>query len=244
MFIFSLIIFLHNEKLKKLPHLIIEGINKNLKYLVIIFIIVIIHLIEVNILDSYFTNLVGIDFAAALQSIEDNIVFLISQQWILPLVYFFTTIYIVVYPFTLWFSPFYFVVTGNQKAMKSLSYGLMIIYALALPFYLFLPISNVYTYYGLGSPLEATLSNVEEFFYATTTHNNCLPSLHVAMTVLIAYTITHTKNKRLILCNYICSLLVIISVIYLAIHWLTDVVCGLFLAFLTIYILKNYVLED
>lgn len=213
------------------------------KFLLIIFAVVAFHLIEVNILDSYFTDLVGIDFASSIQAIEDDVVYWFSQNWTPFLVYFFVLMYIAVYPFTLWFSPLYFLLTDNKKAMKTLAYGLVLIYVIALPFFLFLPITNVYTFYGIESALETVIPNVENFFYSTTTYNNCLPSLHVAMTLLIAKSVSLTKNKRYAYFTYFCAVSVIMSVIYLAIHWITDVICGIVLAFSVFYLIKRFVKE-
>lgn len=217
--------------------------STHIKYIIIIIGVVVFHLIEVNFLDSFFTNLVGIDFANNLQMIENGIVYWISQNWAPSLIYFFVIMYIGVYPFTLWFSPLYFLLEDNKKAMKTMAYGLLLIYLIALPFYLFFPVTNTYTYYGIESALETVISDVEQFFYTTTTYNNCFPSLHVAMTLLIARSVSLTKNKKLIYFSYFCVISVILSVIYLAIHWITDVVGGIILFMVVFYIQGKYIKE-
>jgi membrane-associated phospholipid phosphatase len=151
--------------------------------------------------------------------------------------------YIIIYPFTLWFSPIYFLITNNKKSIKTISFGLLLIYSIALPFYLFIPITNVYTHYNLESALNNSIPTIENFFYKTTTHNNCLPSLHVAMTILIARSIQLTNNKKLTYFAYFCMISVIISVIYLAIHWIIDVILGILLSFIVIFIL-NHIIKD
>ncbi len=213
------------------------------RYLIIIFSVVAVHLIEVNILDSYFTNIIGVDFANNIQMIEGGVVYWFSQNWIPALIYFFVFMYIVVYPFTLWFSPLYFIITDDKKAIKTLAYGLLLIYVIALPFYLFFPVTNVYTFYGAESALETVIPSVESFFYSVTTLNNCLPSLHVAMTLLIAKSVSVAKNKRYAYFTYFCAVSVILSVIYLAIHWITDVICGVLLAFGVFYLQKKFISE-
>ena len=213
------------------------------RYLIIIFSVVAVHLIEVNILDSYFTNIIGVDFANNIQMIEGGVVYWFSQNWIPALIYFFVFMYIVVYPFTLWFSPLYFIITDDKKAIKTLAYGLLLTYVIALPFYLFFPVTNVYTFYGAESALETVIPSVESFFYSATTLNNCLPSLHVAMTLLIAKSVSVTKNKRYAYFTYFCAVSVILSVIYLAIHWITDVICGVLLAFGVFYLQKKFISE-
>lgn len=217
--------------------------KKHLPYLVIIFVVVVFHLIEVNILDPISTELVGIDFAANIQSIEGDVVYWFSQHWSPALVYFFVIMYIAVYPFTLWFSPFYLLLNNEKKSMKTLSYGLLLIYLVALPFYLFIPVTNVYKFYGLESALERVIPTVETFFYSTTTQNNCLPSLHVAMSILIAWSVYLTGNRKLTYFALFCMVSVILSVIYLTIHWITDVISGALLTIVVILILKRLIRE-
>lgn len=219
-------------------------IRKNLPYLIIIFTVVGFHLIEVNVIDPVTTEWVGSDYTENIRGFEGDFVYWFSQNWVPALVYFFVFIYIALYPFTLWFSPLYFLQTGNKNAMKSLAYGLLLIYAVALPFYLFMPITNVYTYYNVGSALETAIPSVENFFYSTTTQNNCLPSLHTAMTILIAYCLSLTDNKKLTYIGYFTMIGVIFSVIYLSIHWITDVITGAFLALGVIFILKRFMREE
>jgi len=218
--------------------------SSNSKYIIIILVVVIIHLIEVNIIDSYLTNLLGFDFTQSINLIENGIVYWFSQNWNFFLVVFFAIVYIAVYPFTLWFSPLFFLLTKDKKAMKSLAYGLLLIYIIALPFYLFFPVTNVFTFYGVESALEWIIPGVNQFFYTTTTFNNCLPSLHVAMSLLIAKSVYITKNKKYTYFVYFCTISVIISVIYLAIHWIIDVMCGIILAFSVFYLQKRLIKEE
>ncbi|MEF8879405.1 MAG: phosphatase PAP2 family protein [Candidatus Thermoplasmatota archaeon] len=154
--------------------------------------------------------------------------------------HFFVFIYIVVYPFTLWFTPLYLLLKNDKKAMKNLAWGLLLIYIFALPFYLLLPITNVYTFYNIDSALETAIPGIEQFFYNATTYNNCLPSLHTAVSILIAYVGGFTGNKKYALFTKTCMILVITAVIYLSIHWLLDVIAGVALALAVILILKKY----
>ena len=219
-------------------------IKKNFPYILIISVVVIIHLLEVNIIDPIVTEWVGYDYANAIQGIEGDTVFWFSQHWTPVLLYFFVIMYIAVYPFTLWFAPTYFLITDQKKAIKTLAYGLLLIYLITLPFFLFMPITNVYAFYGANSALETVLPSVENFFYSATTNNNCLPSLHTAMTILVAYSVSLTGNKKFTYFAYFCMVSVIISVIYLSIHWISDVICGALLAVGVIFILKKFMRVD
>lgn len=215
----------------------------HLPYILIIVGVVFFQLLEVNIIDPLATKWVGVDFAPAIQSIEGNVVYWFSQHWTPFLVYFFVFMYIAIYPFTLWFSPLYFLLADERRSMKMLAYGSLIIFAVALPFYTFVPVTNVYKFYGLGSALNNVIPSVEQFFYSVTTQNNCLPSLHTAMTILIAWSVRLTGNKKFTYFAYFCMVSVIMSVIYLAIHWITDVIFGALLAILVIFILNRFIKE-
>jgi membrane-associated phospholipid phosphatase len=222
---------------------LLKIIKKQLPFILIIVGVVAFHLIEVRFIDSDVTKWVGVDYANNIRDIEGDLVYSFSQNWIPGILHFFVLIYIAVYPFTLWFSPLYFIVSDKKESMKALAYGLLIIYAVSLPFYLFVPVTNVYTYYNVNSALETVIPSIENFFYTTTTHNNCLPSLHTAMTILIAYSVSLTNNKKLTYFTYFVMICVIISVIYLSIHWLTDVLTGIALSLATIFLLKRYILK-
>ncbi len=239
--LFSFVFFIPKNT-KKID--LIKILKKHLLLILIIFGVVALHLFEVNIIDQPITDWIGHDFANNIKNLEGDAVYWFSQHWTPALVYFFVIMYIAVYPFTLWFSPVYFLITDNKKAMKTLAYGLLLIYIVALPFYLFLPITNVYTYYNIGSALESVIPSIENFFYTTTTQNNCLPSLHTAITILIAYSVSLTKNKKFTYFAYFTMISVIISVIYLSIHWITDVITGGLLAVGVIFILRKFMREE
>jgi len=215
----------------------------HLPYILIIIGVVVIHLIEVNFIDPHTTAWVGVDFAEAIQSIEGDAVVWFSQHWTPVLVYFFVLMYIAVYPFTLWFSILYFLLVNEKRPMKNLAYGLLLIYAIALPFYLFIPVTNVYVYNNIDSALETAIPTVERFFYSMTTQNNCLPSLHVAMAILVAWSVRLTGNKKFTYFAYFSMVSVIIAVIYLAIHWITDVICGMLLASAVILAIRHFIKE-
>ncbi|OGS40364.1 MAG: hypothetical protein A3K77_05515 [Euryarchaeota archaeon RBG_13_31_8] len=239
--ILGLIFFIPRENLKIKKSGFFKNLKNQLPYILIIIGVVVFHLVEVNFIDPYFsTN----DYANVIRSFEGDIVYWFSQHWTPVLVYFFVIMYIAVYPFTLWFSPLYFLLINNKKAMKTLAYGTLLIYLITLPFYLFLPITNVFTYYNVKSALESIIPYVESFFYTTTTQNNCLPSLHTAMTILIAYSVSLVGNKKLTYFSVFTAITIIISVIYLSIHWITDVITGAILSIGVILLLRKVLKEQ
>ena len=243
LFVFGLIFLIPKNTKKKLLPSYKQIFPYHFIFLSVIIFVVLIHLLEVNIIDPITTNMIGRTFTSTIQLIEDGLVHWISQQWTTPLVYFFVFVYIGLYPFMLWFTLLYFILVDEKKAMKTFAYSLVGIYAIALPFYLFVPITNVYNYYGTPSALNTVIPTIEQFFYTTTTTNNCFPSLHVALSLLLVKTVSLTTNKRFIYLTYFCAICVICSVIYLAIHWITDVIGGILLTLGVFYLVQHFAKE-
>ena len=232
LFMFSLFFFLNKKNLKDI------GDFKRFRfYLLLLLLVVVVHLVEVNFIDPVITGFMGNDFTSYVASFETGLALFIHNLWFTPLLCFFVIIYIIVYPFTLWFSPFLFILSNDEKAMKWFSYGFVMVYILALPFYLLMPTTNVYTYFGFSSALESFIPGVEQFFYSTTTHNNCFPSLHVAAALLIAIAAWKSGNKKYKYFTTIDCVLVIISVAYLSIHWFMDIIGGVGVVLVTAILL-------
>jgi membrane-associated phospholipid phosphatase len=61
------------------------------------------------------------------------------------------------------------------------------------------------------------------------------------MTILVAYCLSLTGNKKLKYFGIFVATTVIISVVYLSMHWLTDVFAGIILSLGAIFLLKRYI---
>ncbi|MEF8847605.1 MAG: phosphatase PAP2 family protein [Candidatus Thermoplasmatota archaeon] len=188
--------------------------------------------------------MVGLDFASLIRFVEGDLVYQVSFFWnTLPL-YLSNFVYIIVYTFILWFIPLYLLFKKEKTPIKMFSYGFLLIYTIALPFYLFFPVTNVYRFYGLQSPLEQTIPMIENFFYFTTTSNNCLPSLHTSMSILTTWVASLCQNKKIYYFTFFSMIGVVISVFYLAIHWITDVITGGLTAAAVILLLRFFIQEN
>jgi len=241
--LFSGIIFLIPRHLLKQPlRRLWSNTIDQIPWCLLIICVVILHLFEVNILDPYATTSIGQDYSSLFISIEGNIVANISFYWDSILLTFFVIMYIVVYPFILWFSTLYFCIDDQKKALQSLAVGLLVLYVISLPFYVFFPVSNVYITNNIDSALSLIFPYIDHFFYLTTTSNNCFPSLHVGMSILICWSVKQTHNKRYYLFTLFSLICIVISVLYLAIHWIIDVIGGILVATAAI-IISNAVLK-
>ena len=240
----SIIIFIPRALLKKNILSIMKLMQQHIHYFSIIIIVVIIQIIEVNVFDQWLTDMISNDFTEIFSNIEQSLVANIHFYWHPLLLSFNVIMYIIVYQFILWFSPMYYLIIEDNKPIKALAYGLLIIYGLALPFYLLFPVTNVYTYFQIPSALNILFPNIETFFYLTTTSNNCFPSLHVAVSIIIAFSASYTKNKKYYYFTFFSMILILISVLYLLIHWLLDVIGGILISVIAMFIIKRFILEE
>ena len=96
-----------------------------------------------------------------------------------------SVVYIVIHPIMLGFVPLFLLFSGS-RLFKGISASYLSMYAISLPFYLFFPVNNVFTAYGRETALGGVFDGITEGWYKVTTENNCFPSLHVAMVVIIA----------------------------------------------------------
>ena len=208
-------------------------------YVAIIIAVTVFQIIEVNLIDDFATQLIGKDFASIFYSYEKPLFELINNNLNHVALLMAVFLYIVFYPFTLWFTPLLFIVNGEEKSIKALSYGLLTIYLFALPFYLFFPVTNVYTHLHLDFHLDRFISGIDDFFYTVTTKNNCFPSLHVAVSLLLAKSSTFMKNKKYSYLMIIQAAGILFSVLYLSIHWFTDVCGGLIAAALAFKVIDH-----
>jgi len=196
--------------------------------------------VEVLFLDGMTTewvnSMVGEDFFTQIfYSVEGDLV--PSFQWNKPMLYTFFGVYTIVYPFLLWFMPVYFILDDGDSSWIAL-FMYPTLYLIQLPFLLFFPVTNVYTYLELDSALEYILPGYEGFYYLVTTTNNCFPSLHVAFPFSVMFVSFYSGNKRLEGFAFTCAISIAFSTLYLWIHWLLDVVGGIALAVFTFILLR------
>jgi membrane-associated phospholipid phosphatase len=161
------------------------------------------------------------DWAASFQSVE----------W-LPATYFFAFVYIVVLPAEI-FAPL--VLSAAEEKLQTyrrIALGFVINYAVALPFYFFFPVKEMWA----GNPAKVSLlvdrlsPVIMEAYRSNSALNNCFPSLHTSLALTVALALSGTWSRKVTFALWSAAVLVIASTLYLGIHWATDVATGVILA--------------
>ncbi len=199
--------------------------------------------IIIQYLDPLTTQLVGRDFTPFFSTVDGD--FHARLQAALPWDWFrtfFGVVYVVGFPFLVNFTPLLFVWLDQPRhALRSL---LAYVYCMGLgfPFYLFFPVREVWSVDPPKAENLATFApKVEEHLYAFNEVNNGFPSLHTAITIAVAYAVWTSGHRTYRWFAATLCGLIVFSTVYDGIHWTLDVVGGLLLALVVIWLVDHTV---
>ncbi len=190
-------------------------------------------------IDDYLTSRIvarlGRDYTLDVYRIEGGLVAGLQQAlaW-LPLTWFLGFVYVVVFPCLVFVLIFVFDHLHHRRGLAMVLIGYAANYLLVLPFYLWLPVREVFHFYqhDLGSSGVRILLNdihpvVMEAYRAMSGLDNCFPSFHTSLAVTMGLVAWHSRRWGFAALVSFFAAANVFSTLYLGIHWLTDVVAGL-----------------
>lgn len=192
------------------------------------------HLVEVHLLDAgsgaFARAATGLDFLG-LSRLEAPLTRAIAESLGPQATAALVGYYLLAFVALLAWAPFLVASSGDARLVRRTTLGYAVIYALALPFYLFFPSPNPYVAAGGPDPFETVHPRLDDLYYTLTTRDNTFPSLHVAFTALLVARILQARLPGLLgptLATH--GALLIASVVLVRVHYVADVVGGLLLA--------------
>ncbi|WP_461570075.1 DedA family protein [Thermincola ferriacetica] len=196
-----------------------------------------IDLIELNF-ENIINPLIRWDLTPAIYRYEGNITQFIQRTFhSILLTYITSYFYVFVFPALVWVAMAVFNRHNDQFLMKELLLTFILNYAIALPFYLFFPVNEVwYTNKGVHLLITEVYPAFNVQYRALSGLNNCFPSLHTSLSTSLALLSIHSGYKRMARVAVFSSLVIIFSTIYLGIHWLNDVLGGIVVALIVVNI--------
>ena len=146
--------------------------------------------------------------------------------------------YLFIYLFLIYVTTVYFAFTGDRDMTDKVALNYLLIYALAVPYYLFF---NVEVTSSWIPNMDALLYHdgwYSSFYALHDPMDNAVPSLHVAIPFGILYlNYLHVKEKGMKMSEWrhwpyhlfvaINTLLFIFTILYLGIHWFVDIPLGI-----------------
>jgi membrane-associated phospholipid phosphatase len=171
------------------------------------------------------------DFTGSIFKIEGNFVAAIQHLFHNDMLTYATSFfYVVVFPSVMIASIVIYTYQKNYKLFYAFCYAILINYVIAMPFYLFFPVNEVWAFHPNVSLLITDVFPTFESDYRPLSGlDNCFPSLHTSISVSLAILATKSGSafwKRFV---PLSSAFIIFAIFYLGIHWLTDMVGGVVL---------------
>lgn len=147
------------------------------------------------------------------------------------LTYFFTFVYVVLFPAMMVAGLFIYIYHRQDYLVKAFFITIMLNYAIAIPFYLWFPVNEVWVMHPDVQFLIPDAYPLFETEYRPMSGlDNCFPSLHTSLSISIALLAIASGHRLWKWISSIIAILVVISTNYLGIHWLIDIAGGFILA--------------
>jgi membrane-associated phospholipid phosphatase len=161
------------------------------------------------------------DFTGFIFGLEGHFVQGVQQlffsPWLTPIIVFF---YIFMLQAVLAASLGVYLLGNNRLMLYATCYAIILNYAIAIPFYLYFPVNEVFPRF-------------EQEYRPLSGLNNCFPSLHTSISVTMALLAYRSGNRRWMVITTISAVMIVFGIFYLGIHWLTDMIGGTVLAALS-----------
>ena len=181
------------------------------------------------------------DFVAVIQSFETE---LLTQ--------YFSIVYVYGYAFLLVFPLLAYLALSDRTTFKRLVVAYSLNYFIGLALYI------IFIAYGPRNTHPEVFQNLiydlvggadagYQFLTAeVNAHTNVFPSLHTSLSATVAIFAYRTREeyRSWLAIATVLAVSITISTMYLGIHWATDVVAGLALAGLCVYLAERYIGDD
>lgn len=155
------------------------------------------------------------------------------------LTYFSVAIYLLGFSFLMIFTFVVLLCTRNSRALKEYAIAFTIIYLTAYPFYIFFPVDVTGHVIPGMVPLlyQMNPAFLRLAMICSPRLDNCFPSLHAALSVMATLFVLFKTNLRLYKIFAVgTTILIFFAILYLGIHWITDLIGGIILAFMSYFI--------
>lgn len=152
------------------------------------------------------------------------------------------TVYLIGFSFLLIFTFLLLMYTQNLEVLQEYTIAFVAIYLVALPFYIYVPtpvtgftLPNVVPLlYDLSPIILQGVTIVDPFL------DNCFPSLHAALSAMAMLMVFRTNLTRFKIFSLATTVAIQFTILYLGIHWITDMIGGFILALLSYFVATRY----
>ncbi|QCT02004.1 hypothetical protein E6C60_1288 [Paenibacillus algicola] len=173
------------------------------------------------------------DFTPLLFRLEGQVVRQIQDLFYAPwLTHVLAFFYVLVFQAIIIGSLGVYLIQQNKPLLYAACYAILFNYALAIPFFLLFPVDEVWSYAPAGVTFHmlAVFPDFEAVYRPLSGLNNCFPSLHTSLSVTMALLAFQSGNRRWAWITGGSALIIIFTIFYMGIHWISDMLAGVTLA--------------
>lgn len=169
----------------------------------------------------------GYRLAHAFQRMEGGLTFAFHEASNGIAVYGYSLVYFFLFPLLGLGLGIAFTLRRDDAPLRVLSRALAIDYAVSLPFFVLFPVPERWTVPGSGAMLlsDRWSSSLIETLRPISGLDNCFPSFHVSMTVVVV-ALAFVAGVRWRVTLAVLGATIVLSTFGLGIHWLPDIVAG------------------
>ena len=191
-------------------------------------------------IDRIFMARTGIDMTPYIYAIEGDLVVWVQEtfraDWLDSVM---THFYIAGFMFITYASIFYVAYFDDRWMADRIALCIAWVYILAIPFYLFFNVRVTGFYIEDMDAIAYTFNpEIETWFRRIDAFSNCMPSLHIAVPFSIWLTFRKHDHdgrwKRFQNMTLIYIIITAFSIVYLGIHWFSDIIGGMMIGALTV----------
>jgi len=171
------------------------------------------------------------DFTASIYNLEGNFISHFQHFFMNPVLTTISSIfYVGIFPSLMITSLLVYTYQRNLKMFYAVCYAIMFNYLVAIPFYLFFSVNEVWSFRpDVHFLVTQVFPTFERDYRPMSALQNCFPSLHTSISVSVAALALKSKNVFWSRFTLLAAAFIMFSVLYLGIHWLTDISAGLVL---------------
>jgi len=191
---------------------------------------------------------ININITDSIAALEGGFVAFVQSFETATLTTYFSAIYVYGYVFLLVFPLLAYAALSERETLKQL------IAAYSLNYFLGLALYIIFIAYGPRNYDPVLFANLlydtnAQYQFLTSEVNantNVFPSLHTSLSVTVAIFAYKTRQTypAWLAIAVVLAISVVISTMYLGIHWATDVVAGIALAGVCVYLAERYITDD